>query len=436
MDTQQSSRKTVVLPNGLTVDVSITPDERWETDFATFFINPNCLTPDPTQPRESIDPDKLDELKMSISELGVRDPIVVTPTSKVPWMNLNDKEKESPFIIVSGHRRNLSALEIKLCAVPVQIRIYKNEEQHKKDRLILNLNRDNLAPIEEAKELKRLVDGGISVRQAGKEIGFQYTKALKRMCLTKLAPNIQSLLASKIKEKSRLSIGIAETLGNLTTPTAEELEELIKKHNLKDFDTNLSNKERLFAMQNVFLQHVQRNRMKNARAIEYIEGCSQEIPSYRSSGTHVVRTEKFQPANRLKKLNAMLNFVLDSTVLEWTLDEFKRILHYRLRGDVQKTLHSVEKSISSLGVIAEKLKTIIAEKDDDYGYATTNMIRIDYYEFGVLEKERLVTYRRYIELWENGRLRFQEEDLTRPKNYPTIDEAKKKSKEESSLFIS
>lgn len=78
------AKNKATLPNGTVVEVSINPDERWETHFATFYVRPGILLPDPTQPREYIDPDTLEELKESISEVGVRDTIIVTPTSHVP----------------------------------------------------------------------------------------------------------------------------------------------------------------------------------------------------------------------------------------------------------------------------------------------------------------------------------------------------------------
>ncbi|WP_339283882.1 ParB/RepB/Spo0J family partition protein [Oceanobacillus sp. FSL K6-3682] len=100
--------------------------------------------PNPYQPRKSFQADSIEELKDSIKEYGVIQPIIVRKSLK-------------GYEIVVGERRYRAAKEAGFKTIPAIIREL-TDERMMEIALLENLQRENLTPIEEAQAYANLVE--------------------------------------------------------------------------------------------------------------------------------------------------------------------------------------------------------------------------------------------------------------------------------------
>ena len=100
--------------------------------------------PNPYQPRKSFQAESIEELKDSIKEYGVIQPIIVRKSLK-------------GYEIVVGERRYRAAKEAGLKTIPAIIREL-TDERMMEIALLENLQRENLTPIEEAQAYANLVE--------------------------------------------------------------------------------------------------------------------------------------------------------------------------------------------------------------------------------------------------------------------------------------
>jgi ParB family transcriptional regulator, chromosome partitioning protein len=102
------------------------------------------LRPNPYQPRKVFDQKAIDELKESIQEHGILQPILARKSIK-------------GYEIILGERRFRAASEAGLKTVPVIIKDY-SEEKMMEVALVENLQREDLNPVEEAQAYQKLID--------------------------------------------------------------------------------------------------------------------------------------------------------------------------------------------------------------------------------------------------------------------------------------
>lgn len=102
------------------------------------------LRPNPYQPRKVFEQKAIDELKESIQEHGILQPILARKSIK-------------GYEIILGERRFRAASEAGLKTVPVIIKDY-SEEKMMEVALIENLQREDLNPVEEAQAYQKLLD--------------------------------------------------------------------------------------------------------------------------------------------------------------------------------------------------------------------------------------------------------------------------------------
>ena len=98
----------------------------------------------PQQPRRYFDPDKLEQLVLSIKEHGILEPLLVRP------------RPGSEYELVAGERRYRAAQKLGLAEVPVVIRKLTDEEALALS-LIENLHREDLNPVEETEGILQLL---------------------------------------------------------------------------------------------------------------------------------------------------------------------------------------------------------------------------------------------------------------------------------------
>ncbi|MGE7765321.1 ParB/RepB/Spo0J family partition protein [Peribacillus butanolivorans] len=102
------------------------------------------LRPNPYQPRKSFRSEAIEELKQSIIEHGILQPIIARKSIK-------------GYEIVAGERRYRAAKEAGLKTVPVVVREL-NEQQMMELAILENLQREDLNPIEEAAAYQTLLE--------------------------------------------------------------------------------------------------------------------------------------------------------------------------------------------------------------------------------------------------------------------------------------
>jgi ParB/RepB/Spo0J family partition protein len=172
------------------------------------------LHPDPNQPRQSMDPERLEELADSILTHGLLQPIVVRATDE--WNARGDAR----YRIVAGGRRYAaiglalarcgdSGLRARLSRVPVVL-VASEEANIRVLQLIENLQREDLRPVEQARAFKEVMDiRSLSATDLAKLLHISDQTVLDRVRL------LTDPIISDAVETGRLSIkaaGLAQKL--------------------------------------------------------------------------------------------------------------------------------------------------------------------------------------------------------------------------------
>ncbi|HUI65720.1 MAG TPA: ParB/RepB/Spo0J family partition protein, partial [Bacteroidota bacterium] len=134
----------------------------------------------PYQPRAEFEPVALDELKRSIQEKGIIQPITV-------------RRHGEGYQLISGERRVLAAREAGLKSIPAYIIRVRSDEELLELALIENLQREHLNPIEIAISYKRLIDEcRYTQEEISQKIGKDRTTVTNFLRLLKLPDQIQT----------------------------------------------------------------------------------------------------------------------------------------------------------------------------------------------------------------------------------------------------
>ncbi len=104
----------------------------------------NLIVKPPSQPRRYFDRQALEQLKSSISQHGILEPLLVRPLA------------DGKYELVAGERRFRVAMELNLTSVPVSIKTLTDLEA-KQIALIENLQREDLNPVEETEGILELL---------------------------------------------------------------------------------------------------------------------------------------------------------------------------------------------------------------------------------------------------------------------------------------
>ncbi len=149
----------------------------------------------PYQPRADFDPAALDELKRSILEKGIIQPITV-------------RRFGGGFQLISGERRLRAARDAGLKAIPAYVITVESDEEMLELALVENLQREHLNPIEIAISYRRLIEEcRLTQEEVSQRIGKDRTTVTNSLRLLKLPAEIQVAL-----RKGELSSGHARAL--------------------------------------------------------------------------------------------------------------------------------------------------------------------------------------------------------------------------------
>ncbi len=179
----------------------------------------------PRQPRQSFKASELEELAASIRQVGVIQPLIVSPASN------------GTYLLIAGERRWQAARQAGLKTVPVVVR-HASDQQLLELALIENIQRADLNPIEEAEAFHHLV----------KEFGLSHDAIATRVGKSRVAvTNTLRLLdaSSAVKQAlvdGRITEGHARALLTLTSAKAQE----VAVHRVVNLDLSVRQTE-LFA---------------------------------------------------------------------------------------------------------------------------------------------------------------------------------------------
>jgi ParB family chromosome partitioning protein len=154
-------------------------------------ISPNDVVPNPQQPRSEFNREELEELVVSIREVGLLQPIVVRP--------LAGAATGAPqYELIMGERRLRASKQLGLEYIPA---VVKNtaDENMLRDALLENLHRANLNALEEASAYQQLLeDFGITQEQLAERIGRSRPQITNTIRLLKLPASVQQRVAAGV----------------------------------------------------------------------------------------------------------------------------------------------------------------------------------------------------------------------------------------------
>lgn len=167
------------------------------------------LRPNPYQPRKTFDEDALSDLKESIQQHGVLQPIIVRKSIK-------------GYDIVAGERRFRAAQQAGLTTIPAIVREF-SETLMREIALLENLQREDLSPLEEAEAYASLLDHlSVTQEELAKRLGKSRPHIANHLRLLTLPDEVQKLIAD-----GKLSMGHGRTL--LSLKNKNKLAPLVKK---------------------------------------------------------------------------------------------------------------------------------------------------------------------------------------------------------------
>jgi ParB family chromosome partitioning protein len=165
------------------------------------------IRPNPHQPRRSFDSEALGELRDSIRQHGVLQPIVVRP-------------RGDGFEIVAGERRWRASALAGLTRIPAVVRDGLDDREMLELALVENVQRQDLDPIERARAFVRLREVlGMTQEQVADRVGLRRPTVTNLVRLLELPESIQALVSG-----GQLSMGHARAvLGEPDPATRLEL---------------------------------------------------------------------------------------------------------------------------------------------------------------------------------------------------------------------
>jgi len=159
------------------------------------------IKPNPFQPRQDVDPVALEELKASIRQAGLLQPVVVRTA------------KEGGFELIAGERRLRACQALGWERIPA-VKRDVDDRTVLTLALIENLQRDDLSPVDEARGYDRLLaEFSLTQQDVADAVGRDRSTIANALRLLKLPAAVLQML-----HESLLSVGHARALLALDDP--------------------------------------------------------------------------------------------------------------------------------------------------------------------------------------------------------------------------
>lgn len=162
------------------------------------------ISPNPEQPRTTFDAEALEELAISIRELGIIQPLTLRSVGK------------DAYQIISGERRYRAAKMAGLTTVPAYVRT-ADDATLTEMALIENIQREDLNAIEIALTFRKLIDQyNLTQERLSERIGKKRTTIANFLRLLKLPAEVQLGLRDKL-----VDMGHARALLSIEKPSLQ-----------------------------------------------------------------------------------------------------------------------------------------------------------------------------------------------------------------------
>lgn len=164
------------------------------------------IKPNPYQPREEMDDDRLEDLRRSIIEKGILQPLVL-------------RRVEDGFELIAGERRYRAAKEAQLKTVPAIVMNVSASEEMLELSLVENIQREDLNAIDQAKAYGRLMDEyGLTQDQVAQKVGKDRSTVANFLRLLQLPLSVQGKLKA-----GHITMGHARALLTLDRESDQEV---------------------------------------------------------------------------------------------------------------------------------------------------------------------------------------------------------------------
>lgn len=159
-----------------------TPNEGDE--MAVLNVSPDRVSANPRQPRTMFNEEKLEELKQSIAQYGILEPLIVT------------EKPDGNFELIAGERRLRCAKALKLATVPIVVR-HADDLEKLELSLVENIQRQDLNPIEEAEAYRELAETfGLTQEEVAKKSGKSREAISNALRMLELPAEMQKTIAT------------------------------------------------------------------------------------------------------------------------------------------------------------------------------------------------------------------------------------------------
>lgn len=199
-------------------------------------ININIIYPNPFQPRRYYNPKNIEELTMSVKEMGVLNPILV-------------RRAPRGYELIAGERRLRAAKNAGLKTIPAIVRDM-NDAGSAVASIVENIQRSNLNCFEEAESIERLMCfHSMTQEEVARVIGKTQSSVANKLRLLKLSKNIRSKI---------LEYGLTERHGRalLRLDGEEQQSEAVEK--MGQGNMNVAMAEKL--VQRMIEENIRKNR--------------------------------------------------------------------------------------------------------------------------------------------------------------------------------
>ena len=167
-------------------------------------ISLNLIEANPNQPRREFDSEALQELAISIRQIGIIQPITLRQIA------------ENRYQIIAGERRWRASQLAGLTAIPAYIRTIKDENVMEM-ALVENIQREDLNAIEIALAYEHLLrNSGMTQEKVSERVGKSRTAITNYLRLLKLPAQVQMAL-----QKKEIDMGHARALLAVDSPSLQ-----------------------------------------------------------------------------------------------------------------------------------------------------------------------------------------------------------------------
>jgi ParB family chromosome partitioning protein len=146
-------------------------------------LDPTRISPNPYQPRTAGTPEAFEELKASIAENGILQPVVV-------------RQVAGGYQLVAGERRWRAAVALALPAVPALVR-EADDQKMLELALVENIQREDLNPVERGAAYRRFLrEFNLTQDDAARRLGIDRSQLANHVRLLDLPEEVQQMIAA------------------------------------------------------------------------------------------------------------------------------------------------------------------------------------------------------------------------------------------------